>query len=174
MHGHTYAGSDTVGRVLVGGPIQHGLRGGRFDAGLRRGLLTLIDAVRAEGWQVLSAHEAEDFGMAEGQFTPDVVTKRDFEWVACSDIYIAAMPSDPTGRPIVSGGTCVELGWASARRIPVIVIWDEENAERYSHLVRGLHVTGSVSYLDYDGCQQDPRTLLTEMSTLRERSRSAL
>lgn len=149
-------------KALVGGPIQYGMRDGRFDESLKSELLAVIDCLRQAGWQVLSSHLAEDFGTSAATFTPDVVTKRDYGWMLESDVYIAVLPTDASGAPIFSGGTCVELGWASARSVPIIVLWDEGNSENYSHLIRGLHTTATVRYLDLRDCLGDGAPLLAQ------------
>src|SRR5262245_58417391 len=105
--------------VLIGGPIQHGLLDGVFERNLRTALENLIQRAGDTGYQVLSAHVAESFGDAEGPFTPEIVTRRDYDWVLASDVYVAVLPSK-----VFSGGTCIELGWASAHHVPILVLWN--------------------------------------------------
>jgi hypothetical protein len=165
-HGGGRATLAQPAKVLVGGPIQFGMREGRFDETLKVALLTVIERLRRAGWQILSAHLTEDFGESMTAFTPDIVTKRDFGWVIESDVYVAVLPTDPTGVPVFSGGTCIELGWASALRVPILVLWDEWNRENYSHLVRGLHITAPVVYLDLRKSLEDPASLVDTVTTL--------
>jgi hypothetical protein len=91
-------------------------------------LEALIRVLHERGWGVDNAHARENWGADWMQ--PDECTPLDFHGVTTADLLIA-IPGSPA-----SGGVHVEIGWASAMGVPVLLLL-EQDAE-YSHLVRGL------------------------------------
>lgn len=146
--------------VFVGGPIQHGIQDGVFDQVLRRDIEAIVSALDGAGFQVRSAHVTEQFGVEEAAFPPEMVARRDYAWLLEADVYVALLPVDADQRPIFSAGTCIELGWASARGLPILVLWDAARNDLYSHMIRGLHTTTAVRYMDLSRCLLDPGALV--------------
>lgn len=152
--------------VFVGGPIQAALGPAGFDPTLRDVLEALLMDLTDVGYRVLSAHRAEQFGEAAECFTPQLVTGRDHAWMRQADVYVALLPLDDHARPVDSAGTGIELGWAAAYGIPVVVVWHSEEPERYSHLVRGLSVVATVRYFDLLKCRTSRSGLLSVIAHL--------
>lgn len=113
-----------------------------------------LRAVLADaGFEVLSAHWYESFGLMDVNGKSEMVTKRDFQWMCQCDVYIALLPPDENCKSIRSDGTCVELGWASALRKPVIIVRSLKGI--YSHLILGLAAIAPIIVLDYDEVVRD-------------------
>ena len=62
------------------------------------------------------------------------------------DLFVAILPLDADGNVIHSGGTSIELGWASAMGKPIILVCDP--APKYSHLVIGLDAVAKLTKID--------------------------
>lgn len=151
-------------RVFIGGPIQHALADGRIERGLARILRDFTQAFERNGHTVLSAHVAERWGASTAQFSPEQVTRRDYAWIRQADLYVCVLPARSDGTIWPSGGTHVELGWASALGVPILMLWDPASAERYSHLFRGLHAVAPVKYTQIrDDCLDEVLGLAKEM-----------
>lgn len=165
---HTVTEQAQEGAVMIGGPIQHAMTNGTFDPGLRNAIERLTAVVAEAGHTVTSAHLAERFGDdGSDLYVPALVTKRDYDWVAEADAYVAVLPIGPDGEPIHSAGTCIELGWASYRGLPIVVLWDDRQSAKYSHLIRGLHNVAQVEYLDLETCLVDVEPLLHALRQAR-------
>lgn len=137
--------------MFVGGPIQHALNGpsGRFEVGVRFAIEALIEAIESAGFKVMSAHEVEQYGEDDMSHLPEVVATRDFQWMREATAYVCLMPSNQHGT-IRSDGSCVELGWATALQIPVLVLRDATtDMSIMSALVRGLPAVSPVSFGTY-------------------------
>lgn len=100
-------------------------------------LVTLKNELQKIGYNVILAHEREDWG--KSILPPDVCTKLDFEEIRKTDVVIA-YPSDPP-----SGGVHIELGWASALQKRIVIIQREN--ENYSPLIIGLPTITNVTTL---------------------------
>lgn len=152
--------------VFVGGPIQYASNaaGNVFDDRLKEQLQAVHTVLRALGTGIVSAHIAEDFGAGHVP-TPSEVTARDFGYMERSDVYLAVLPMSQVG-PYRTDGTHIELGWATALDIPVVVLWDGASVERYSFLVRGLAAVGSVTFVDLVEFENDVSVLERAMETV--------
>jgi nucleoside 2-deoxyribosyltransferase len=151
-------------RVFIGGPIQHALEDGRIESGLAQTLAGFTQAFERRGCAVFSAHVAEGWGASTAKFSPEQVTRRDYAWIRQADIYICVLPAKDDGSIWPSGGTHVELGWASALGVPILILWEPAVAEQYSHLFRGLHAVAPVKYTTIrDDCVDEVLGLATEM-----------
>ena len=133
--------------VFVGGPIQHAIYpDGAFHALTRSAIETAIDGLRSQGYQVLSAHEHENFGEMDVREKFQEVCFRDFQWMQKCNVFVAILPLDENGKVVHSAGTSIELGWASAMDKPIVLICDP--APIYSHLVIGLDAVTRVAKID--------------------------
>ncbi len=142
--------------VFVGGPIQEALKSGRIVRTLSYVLMNIVDAFERANFSVFSAHRAEQWGAISSTMSPEEVTSRDFSWMSASDLYVCVLPLRLDGSVWGSGGSHIELGWASGMKLPIIVVWDPRASEQYSHLLKGLHVTTPVRYIPVtDTCGQD-------------------
>jgi nucleoside 2-deoxyribosyltransferase len=133
--------------VFVGGPIQYAVRpDGSFDSGTRTIIEQVIAALAERGNKVLSAHRYERFGQMDvsGKFRE--VCLRDYGWMKECDLFVAVLPLDANGNVIVSSGTSIELGWASAMGKPIILVCDP--APKYSHLIIGLDAVANTLKID--------------------------
>ena len=157
MNSHKYS-------IFLGGPIQYAMAGKKFDSELQISIQSVYSILTTSGYNVLSAHQAENYGALTADFHPAEVTRRDMIWAQQCDIYICVLPMDHLGQPYRSDGTCIELGWVSALLKPIIVIWQPEL--EYSHLVTGLHKITSVDYLSIEDVLRRPQSLLSVMSSL--------
>jgi nucleoside 2-deoxyribosyltransferase len=150
--------------VFIGGPIQHALENGRIESSLAQTLKTFTRAFENQGYAVFSAHAAERWGASTAQFSPEQVTRRDYSWIRQADIYICVLPAKGDGSIWPSGGTHVELGWASALGVPILILWDPAVADQYSHLFRGLYAVAPVRYTSiHDSCLGEVLDLAKEM-----------
>lgn len=95
--------------------------------------------VSRQGWDVENAHAREGWGLE--WMSPDVCTPLDFEAVTTADLLLAVPGCPP------SGGVHIEIGWATASGVPVLLLLDER--AEYSHLVRGLHTVARVHTIWY-------------------------
>jgi len=153
----------TRGTVLVGGPIQHALDGrdGRIAATVRAALEAVIRTIKEAGLLVVSAHEAERYGELDMSHLADVVAVRDFQWMCDALAYVCLMPPDQTGT-IRSDGSCVELGWATARGIPALILHDAAtDPTTMSAIVRGLPAISRVQFATYSSVP-DMRSCIVE------------
>ena len=133
--------------TFIGGPIQHATRpDGSFHAGTRTIIEQVIAAVGGLGHKVLSAHVHERFGELDVSGKFQEVCSRDYRWMLQCDLFLAVLPLDETGSVILSSGTAIELGWASALNKSIILVCDP--AARYSHLIIGLDAIADVVKVD--------------------------
>jgi len=146
--------------VFLGGPIQHALHGGIFDGEMKEVLEIIIRALEEAGFTVLSAHRHEEFGKISMEGRSCEVTERDFQWMLDCDVFVAVLPS-VNGELLRTDGTCIELGWASALRKPVVMIRD---SDRVSHLMSGLRRVSLVSVLRYSLVKANPSHLVDEVT----------
>ncbi|GAA2405433.1 hypothetical protein GCM10010420_36490 [Streptomyces glaucosporus] len=143
-------------RVLLGGPIKAGFRDGTdFDARLRLYVDRLLTGLRATGMVIDSAHEAEGFSRLPEGTVHAAVVRRDHQWLTGCDAYACLLPlRDGTVYPSI--GTGVELGWATARGIPVIALVEVARMAAYSPFLRGLGSMFDVTLIDIDEAVADP------------------
>lgn len=134
--------------IFLGGPIQYALSKNEFDHNLKKLILSVYSILRSANIEVLSAHKVEEFGLVDTLNQFEKITIRDFTWMNDCDAYICLIPKDPTGSPYRSDGTCIELGWASALKVPTIIIRSMDCT--YSHLIEGLHSISTITYLPID------------------------
>lgn len=132
--------------AFVGGPIQYAIESdGVFNVKLQQLIKNVISKSQNMGYKVLSAHVYEKFGEMNVSGMYAEVCSRDFKWMNDCDVFIAILPLKPNGEIIHSSGTSVELGWASALNKKIVIIRD--SAQKYSHLVAGLHAIANVKEL---------------------------
>lgn len=124
--------------VFVGGPIQEALKSGRIVRTLSYVLMNIVDAFERANFSVFSAHRAEQWGAISSTMSPEEVTSRDFSWMSASDLYVCVLPLRLDGSVWGSGGSHIELGWASGMKLPIIVVWDPRASEQYSHLLKAI------------------------------------
>jgi hypothetical protein len=133
--------------VFVGGPIQHAIGlDGCFADGCRTVIERVISGLTAEGHKIFSAHLTERFGEMDVSGKFQEVCARDYRWMRQCDVFVALLPLDANGDVIVSNGTSVELGWASAMGKPIVIVCD--SAPKYSHLIIGLDAIARVVKVD--------------------------
>jgi nucleoside 2-deoxyribosyltransferase len=106
----------------------------------------VISGLAEEGHQILSAHLHEGFGEMDVSGKFQEVCARDYRWMRQCDVFVAVLPLDANGNVVVSNGTSVELGWASAIGKPIVIVCDP--APKYSHLVIGLDAIARVVKVD--------------------------
>ena len=123
-------GSLNLKRVFVAGPFIHlvdpktGLMPPHEKA-LIESLLTHFEDV---GAQVFNAHRREKWGA--DFMKPEAFTKMDYEQIASSDLFVV-MPGSPP-----SIGTHIEIGWATALKLPIVMLLDP--AGSYSGMIEGM------------------------------------
>ncbi|GAA3434184.1 nucleoside 2-deoxyribosyltransferase [Kutzneria kofuensis] len=127
--------------VFLGGPFKALIdpATGQLPQPVRRRYTTLIAAFEDEGWVVLNAHRAEEWGA--GLVSAGECTRRDLEWMRRCSVFVA-FPGAPA-----SPGTHVELGWASALGRPTVVL--VEPGTEPAALVGGLPVVAPVTLVEY-------------------------
>lgn len=117
-----------------------------FDSDERERVTAVHRALEAVGCEVLSAHVAESFARVSG--SSHEIACRDHRWAQECDLYLALLPTGPDGWPVPSWGTGVELGWVSARGVPVVIVREASAHHSFSHLVRGLDAITTVQFVD--------------------------
>jgi aminoglycoside phosphotransferase (APT) family kinase protein len=95
------------------------------DQALVEGLLAHFESA---GARVFNAHRREKWGTET--LPPDVFTKLDYDEIRASDLLVV-MPGSPP-----SPGTHIELGWASAMGVPMVLLLDPTG--EYSGMVTGM------------------------------------
>lgn len=89
----------------------------------------LVHALREAGASVFLAHERERWG--EALMSGIDCTGLDFREMQQADAVVAVI--DPP-----SYGVCLELGWASALQLPVVLLAESEASRRCTPLIEGL------------------------------------
>jgi nucleoside 2-deoxyribosyltransferase len=113
---------------------------GKFDAEAFESINRILKHFDAQGCTVHNAHRREAWGqdfMEPEQFTP-----LDYEQITSSDV-IVAVPGCPP-----SPGTHIEIGWASANKVPMVLIL--ESGKEYAGLLHGLDQFAPVRILEIE------------------------
>lgn len=135
--------------IFIGGPIQYAFNSnGSFDECLKNQICSLINEFERFGYKILSAHRVERFSEQNVTDQTDIITRRDYEWMLNCHAYVCLLPADKEGQPYRSDGTCIELGWASALKKPILIICSSK--AQYSHLFKGLGTIANVKYLSIE------------------------
>jgi len=157
---------------MVGGPIQYASQPGTFYGPLRRDVMRAIEILRSRGFEVFSAHEAEAFGDRLSEFTAAQIAHRDFSWMRAAHAYVAILPCDEQGSLMRTDGTHIEIGWASALDIPVLLLVDRAGRQQASLLLQGLVHLADVEIVEFEtdkGCDVALiAARLTEMLSLHD------
>ena len=153
----------TRNRVFLGGPIQHASdESGCFDGRLKNLVLCLVDILEQAGYEVLSAHIAEDFGGLPPSSSEELVL-RDYGWLELCDVYAALFVRGSSGQYIRSDGTHIEIGWASALGKPIVIIGDDVPCDEHSHLLRGLGAFVHVQFVSIAEIESAPARLVSSI-----------
>lgn len=151
--------------IFVGGAIQHATTlKNTFNQDIRDLLEFVICELEKNSYKVLSAHRYESYGKLDVSNQEIMVCKRDFGWMKECDLFIAVLPEGRDGYSIRTDGTCVELGWASSMKKPVVILTSENT--KYSHLIKGLPAVASVEFVDIASMQKTPKSLITIVEKL--------
>ncbi|WDZ85074.1 nucleoside 2-deoxyribosyltransferase [Micromonospora cathayae] len=160
--------------VFVGGPIQHAIRPVGFLPSLQESISTAIGQIRANGGNVFSAHVVEEFGDKTAAFTPEQVSLRDFRWMKKCDVFVPFLPVGEDGTLLRTDGTHIELGWATALGRPIVLVTSLPINNSASHLLKGLHMVGSVTVLDLELVLKEPEFLINGILSATGRQREAI
>jgi nucleoside 2-deoxyribosyltransferase len=114
---------------------------GEFDKELFGSLDRILQHFDGQGCVVHNAHRREQWGQAF--MGPEEFTPLDYEQICSSDV-IVALPGSPA-----SPGTHIEIGWASANRVPMVLLL--EAGKEYAGLIMGLPEFAPVKILEIDG-----------------------
>lgn len=127
-------------KVFIAAPFGQKLDGlGNYDPVYRQSLEMLHSSIEGEGYQVFASQRNENWG--QSPLDPNDCVQVDYEEMSTSDVVIAVLGSSP------SLGVCVELGWASALQIPLVIVGKDAEA---SSMIVGLHKVSAVSYIPVD------------------------
>lgn len=128
-------------KAFLGAPFANYINGetGVLHEDKKSFIMRLADALEKNGYVVTNSHLREDWG--KSQMAPEVCTILDYEGIMDANVFVV-IPGNPA-----SGGTHIELGWASANNIKTIMLLKE--GEKYSKLVHGLGKIGNVKYVHY-------------------------
>jgi hypothetical protein len=149
-------------RVFIGGPIVQAIVRGQFDTNLKHLISAVVAVLAEDGFEVASAHVAEQFGQTREASDSHSIVARDFNWMTWCDAFVAVLPAGADGGVVRTDGTHVELGWASALRKNIIVVSPVPVPASYGHMIRGLSSFPQVAFLDIDDVRRNPR-VLTDM-----------
>ncbi|EQB99847.1 hypothetical protein [Photorhabdus temperata] len=142
--------------VFIGGPIQSAIYDGGFHEELRMTIQLAVKTVKALNGNVLSAHLTEKFGIDTPNYTPEMVSKRDFQWMQQCDFFMPILPVHCGEELLRTDGTHIELGWASALKRPVLLITQLPIVRGGSHLLKGLEHVCNLSKLDIHDFRNNP------------------
>jgi len=125
-------------RVFLAAPFAQWLSEDRLvDPTWRNRLSALRQGFLDAGMPVFSAHHNERWGA--GWLPAEVCVPNDFRAMETCDVVCAYL-----GAP-VSAGVCIELGWASAMRKPVLLVLD--HSIKHSQMIKGLATVTQVREL---------------------------
>jgi tRNA1(Val) A37 N6-methylase TrmN6/nucleoside 2-deoxyribosyltransferase len=152
--------------IFAGGPFSAGLKPSTgvgdfsFDAALKSNLSKLHLTIEGLGAKLLSAHQAEAFGLNSSDAIKNSLVERDNYWLRQCDAYIAMLPLDENRDPWRTDGTFVEIGLAIGLGKPVILIVEDRYSDKWSFYVRDLDSENSVSILSMDEFLESPEMAL--------------
>lgn len=163
MEGNLSSNRGRKCKIFLGGPIQY-LRLHGNSAAVIASHRDVSDALTAAGFEVLSAHEVEQYGEISDSFSPEEVTKRDFGWAQECDIYVAILPLDPHGVPYRTDGTHIEIGWVTAMDKKTVLMVGGNATKPYSHLVQGMIDSGWADVIPIEEWRHRLVPLLAELA----------
>lgn len=153
--------------IFIGGPIQYAISPiGEFAPAIRQILETTLTALTEAGFQIRSAHRYEEYGKIDTTNEAHQVCARDFAWMCECDMFIAILPAAGNEYPIRTDGTCVELGWASAMKKPIVLV--RSHIVNYSHLVKGLPAVGIVEDVEISKVLANPQVIVDVVNTIMQ------
>lgn len=127
-------------KIFVAAPFGSKMEAnGAFEVGYRRSLEKLHHDIEAAGHSIFASQRNEEWG--NSPLSPETYVPVDYQELASSDVIIAVLGANP------SLGVCIELGWASALQIPIIVVGKHT---RSSTMISGLHRVSEVHYIAAD------------------------
>ncbi|MGH3717729.1 MAG: nucleoside 2-deoxyribosyltransferase [Pseudonocardiaceae bacterium] len=128
----------SVPRVFLAAPFAQWLsEDGLVDPTWRDRLSMLRQGFLDAGMPVFSAHHNERWGA--GWLPAEVCVPNDFRAMETCDVVCAYL-----GTP-ASAGVCIELGWASAMRKPILLVLDR--GIKHSQMIKGLTTVTRVREL---------------------------
>ncbi|MEU3711142.1 hypothetical protein [Streptomyces catenulae] len=114
---------------------------GEFDTEAFETINRILKHYDNQGCVVHNAHRREKWGQAFME--PEQFTVLDYEQICASDVIIAA-PGSPA-----SPGTHIEIGWASASRVPMVLLLEAD--KEYAGLIKGLDAFAPVKTVEFTG-----------------------
>ncbi|GAB2208931.1 hypothetical protein ROS1_57490 [Roseibium sp. ROS1] len=161
-----------IKKIFLGGPIKNAIEKSGFNGGLKQTILDTLQLLQEANFEVDSALtegylEEERVHALEASITPTEATAGDYQGVVESDIYVCLWPNGVDGQPFRSDGMCIELGWATASKIPCILI--REISANHSDIVVGLEAIGAVEHIDFPTFMQSPDVLLEAIETMNRK-----
>lgn len=154
--------------VFVGGPFSSALKPKEekkdsyyFDNGLRKYFETVFEAIKVLGYNILSSHIAEQFGENIPNPVASIV-ERDKKWLEKSSLFIALIPLGNNGNPYRTDGTFVELGFAIAKGINVLLVIQNRKNPSLSFYIKYLDSFKNCTILDWDNFFLSPEIKIKE------------
>lgn len=128
-------------KIFVAAPFTGKLsdKKGCVSPGFKQELLSLYQSLRKQGYEVISAHEREQWG--EKLMAAEVCTPLDLAGIRECDLLVV-IPGNPP-----SGGVHIEIGYATAKRKPIIQI--RQNADTYTPLLNGICTETETTWLSF-------------------------
>lgn len=144
--------------VMLCGPFSILLRqqqdgGYRFSEVIKPRIEAICSLLEGNGYEILSAHRADCYG--ELPWDQDFV-QRDLRWAELCDAQLVLLPGGPEGEFIRSDGTMIELGFATARGKPIILLADDLSNPANSFFIRSFGQRNVVASIPWtDGFESD-------------------
>jgi hypothetical protein len=141
----------------------HAIEQSGFNSHLKETIISTLQLLKEADFDVDSAltegylDDDKVHGLEAG-IAPVDAAAGDYEGVLEADVYVCLWPSGADGRPFRSDGMCIELGWATASKIPCILVRDV--SVKHSDIVVGLEAVGAVEHIDFPRFRQSPTVLL--------------
>lgn len=119
---------------------------GCFDMKMASQINVIAEKIRQKGYDLFLAIEQEEWGKAVA--SPEVCTPRDYTNLIKSKGLVVYLTE------CFSEGTAVEIGWASAKGIPVTIICPK--GLKMSPLLKGLNLIGNnrIYHVDFEDTEQ--------------------
>ena len=129
---------------------------GEIEIGYRTWLASIADRLRQAGHEVVCAHEREAWGADLD--APEDAVSLDFQEIDASDAVVAYVGEPP------SPGVQLELGYASARRKPIVLFYRRDSYPPY--LTQGISAVTEVVQFSFDHEDYAGERLISVLASL--------
>lgn len=123
-----------------------------FDEVQKVRILDVIAMLKEAGHEVLSAHITDAFG--EQPWDENFV-ERDLSWAETCDCQVVMLPADLEDGFFRSDGTMLEMGYALAKRKPLVVLAESLNHEKRSFFIESFVASSACRLVSWNTNPRD-------------------